>query len=415
MGAKPHIIYKNQLHRKAVIEMTEQKRNELACALGSLSVFRGILKLRPAAALLEFLKCDGDTRQKMEMFGEFVYSLAGDNYSFSDFLCRAVYADENRYIIETAKGRAVPEALVNNAAAELELFSRLTACSAEELCEGVGYSGHIPQFSVQSIDFAAAYSERLENIGRYGYGVFSEAKMFRVADSGDIVPVKAADEISCEKFVGYENERKKVFDNTRALIDGRPAANVLLFGDAGTGKSSTVKACANYFADGGVRLIELRKDQLFSLSHIMDKIADNPLKFIIFIDDLSFNKNDDCFSMLKAALEGSASAKASNAVIYATSNRRHIVKENFSDRGNEDDVHHSDTVQELMSLSDRFGLTVYFERPNKSLYLDIVHKLADKHGIDIEPGELDIRAEAFALNKGSRSPRAAEQFINSLK
>ena len=146
----------------------------------------------------------------------------------------------------------------------------------------------------------------------------------------------------------------------------------------------------------------------------MGKIADNPLKFIIFIDDLSFNKNDDCFSMLKAALEGSASAKSKNAVIYATSNRRHIVKENFSDRTNENDIHHSDTVQELMSLSDRFGLTVYFERPNKMLYLDIIHKLADKNGIMIDRAELDVKAEAFALNKGTRSPRAAEQFINSL-
>ncbi len=145
----------------------------------------------------------------------------------------------------------------------------------------------------------------------------------------------------------------------------------------------------------------------------MDSIAENPLKFIIFIDDLSFNKNDDCFSMLKAALEGSASAKADNAVIYATSNRRHIVKENFSDREDDNDIHHSDTVQELMSLSDRFGLTVYFSRPNKALYLDIIHALALRHGI-LPNAELDKNAEAFALAKGSRSPRAAEQFINSV-
>ena len=237
--------------------------------------------------------------------------------------------------------------------------------------------------------------------------------MFRVSGE-DIIPVEAADEITLDSFVGYEEERKKVFDNTEVLTEGGPAANVLLFGDAGTGKSSTVKACANYYYDKGVRLIELRKDQLFSLSYVMGRIAGNPLKFIIFIDDLSFNKNDDSFSMLKAALEGSASAKAKNAVIYATSNRRHIVKENFSERTTEDDIHHNDTVQELMSLSDRFGLTVYFERPSKALYLDIVHRLARKNGLDIEPEKLDVQAEAFALNKGSRSPRAAEQFINSL-
>ncbi|MBQ7915161.1 MAG: ATP-binding protein [Firmicutes bacterium] len=349
----------------------------------------------------------------MELFGEFVYSLAEDHYSFADFLCRTVYEDENKYIISTAQKAAVPAALRANAQAELKLFTRLSRLDAKALCEPLGYDGYIPEFEHREIDFEKTYAERLEHIGRYGYGVFASAKMFRVAGE-EILPVEAADEISLDSFVGYEEERKKVFDNTRALIDGKPAANVLLFGDAGTGKSSTVKACANYFYDQGVRLIELRKDQLFSLSYIMGRIADNPLKFIIFIDDLSFNKNDDCFSMLKAALEGSASAKAKNAVIYATSNRRHIVKENFSDRATSDDVHHSDTVQELMSLSDRFGLTVYFSKPNKILYLDIIHKLAEKNGIAMEQNQLDIKAEAFALAKGSRSPRAAEQFINSL-
>lgn len=393
--------------------MTEQDLKNLACELSSLTVFRGILKHPPMAAFLAFLNSEGATQKRMELFGEFVYSLAEDGYSFSDFLCRSVYEDENKYIIGTAQKKALPAVLAGNARAELALFSRLTRLTAEELCSPVGYRGYIPQFENSPVDFQTTYAERLEHIGRYGYGVFASAKMFRVSGE-EIIPVEAADERNLDAFVGYEEERQKVFDNTRALIDGKPAANVLLFGDAGTGKSSTVKACANYFADQGVRLIELRKDQLFSLSSIMGRIAGNPLKFIIFIDDLSFNKNDDCFSMLKAALEGSASAKAENAVIYATSNRRHIVKETFSDRATSDDVHHSDTVQELMSLSDRFGLTVYFGKPDKHLYLQIVHTLAEKNGVTMAQSELDLKAEAFALAKGSRSPRAAEQFINSL-
>jgi len=376
-------------------------------------VFRGILNKKPIIALLDFLSSEGDKQIKMRLFGEFVYSLAEDNYSFSRFLCRAIYEDENNYIIGTARGSKLPTVLLENAAAELELFSRISRLNAGELCRSIEYSGYVPQFENEYVDFVSTYKERLDHIGRYGYGIFASAKMFRVADEG-IVPVEAADDISIDSFVGYEEERRKVLENTRALVEGKTAANVLLFGDAGTGKSSTVKACANYFANDGVRLIEIRKDQLFSLSYVMGRIAENPLKFIIFIDDLSFNKNDDCFSMLKAALEGSASAKAKNAVIYATSNRRHIVKENFSDRGESDDVHHSDTVQELMSLSDRFGLTVYFERPNKSLYLDIIHALAEKNGVTMDKSELDLKAEAFALAKGSRSPRAAEQFIASL-
>ena len=170
---------------------------------------------------------------------------------------------------------------------------------------------------------------------------------------------------------------------------------------------------ANAFFKDGLRLIELRKDQLKYLPTVMAKISGNPLKFIIFIDDLAFNRSDDNFSMLKASLEGSASAKAENAVIYATSNRRHIIKESFSDRDG-DDVHRNDTMQETLSLSERFGLVVLFQRPNKALYLDIVKELAKKRGLDIDEKELEVKAEAFALKRGSRSARCAEQFIDSL-
>lgn len=393
--------------------MTEQQKKLLACELNALCVFRGLLKTKPIAALIGFLQSSENVQTQSELFGEFVYSLSYDNYSFSNFLRRSIFADENRYVVSVAKNKNIPNSLLNNVNSELQIFSRLTRLSAKDLFEDIEYDGYIPSFENSEIDFVTVYKERIKNINRYGFGIFSTANMFTLENDA-VVPVKSADTVSVDGFIGYENERKKVFDNTKALIDGKSAANILLFGDAGTGKSSTVKACANYFAEQGVRLIEIRKDQLFGLPHIMGRIAENPLKFIIFIDDLSFNKNDDCFSMLKAALEGSASAKAKNAVIYATSNRRHIVKESFSDRSGDDDLHRNDTVQELLSLSDRFGLTVYFERPDKSLYLDIIHKLADKNNVTIDKNELDTKAEAFALAKGTRSPRAAEQFINSI-
>lgn len=393
--------------------MTENDLKKLACEILSVSVFRGILQRKEMAAFINFLKSDGDTCGKMSLFGEFVYSLADTDYCFSEFLRRAVCEDENTYIKSVARNSKPPEAVRKNAEAELSLFSRLTQLDSRSLCESISYSGYVPEFENREIDFQKLYSERIANVNRFGYGIFASAAMFKVVGN-DVVPVEEADEIKADSFIGYEDERKKIMDNTQALIDGRPAANALLCGDAGTGKSSTVKACANYFYDKGVRLIEIRKDQLFSLSYVMGRIAGNPLKFIIFIDDLSFNKNDDCFSMLKAVLEGSASAKTDNAVIYATSNRRHIVKERFSDRAEEDDIHHSDTVQELISLSDRFGLIVYFSKPSKALYLEIIHELAKRNGIEADSSELDIRAEAFALARGSRSPRAAEQFIKSL-
>lgn len=393
--------------------MTEQELKDLSCKLSAISVFRNLLKKQPLISFKNFLDASGELSEKINLFSEFVFSLSPYNNDFSAFLKSALLEDENSYIVSTAKKRVLPSSLCKNAKTELELFTYLTNLTTAKLWDEADYKDYLPEFENTHTNFEEIYEERLKNVDKYGYGIFSTANMFRVCGD-EILPIEAADNISSDSFIGYEEERNKVFENTRALCEGKPAANVLLFGDAGTGKSSTVKACANHFANDGVRLIELRKDQLFSLSGIMGRIADNPLKFIIFIDDLSFNKNDDCFSMLKAALEGSASAKASNAVIYATSNRRHIVKESFSDRETNDDIHRNDTVQELMSLSARFGMTVYFGKPDKALYLSIVHALAHKHGITIDDNELDIKAEAFALNRGSRSPRAAEQFINSL-
>ncbi len=391
--------------------MTEKDLKLLACELGCVNVFRGVLAKAEVANLVDFLKCEGDLYEKLSLYGEFVHSLSGR--AFSEVLCKYVCEDENAYITAIAQNKEISSAFEKNLQAELKLFSKLTEITSQELCNSMNYSGFIPQFDNKAMSFSTIYLDRVQNISRYGYGVFASAGMFRV-ENGEIIPVEAADTISLDTFIGYEEERQKIIDNTQALVDGRPALNALLCGDAGTGKSSTVKAVANRFFSEGIRLIEVRKDQLFTLSHIMGRIAGNPLKFIIFIDDLSFNKNDDCFSMLKAALEGSTSAKASNAVIYATSNRRHIVKEKFSERGHEDDIHHSDTVQELLSLSDRFGLTVYFSRPAKMLYLDIVHQLVERYGIETDLKEIDIKAEAFALARGSRSPRAAEQFVKSL-
>ena len=295
---------------------------------------------------------------------------------------------------------------------ELEIFSEFAALTAADFSEDMGVEYASP-FESEKWNFLEKYEDRIKNVHQFGYGIFSSFGMFRLSDDKTIVPIVSADKTDMNKFVGYEDERQKVIDNTIAFIEGRPAANTLLCGDAGTGKSSTVKAVANSFFNKGVRLIELRKDQLNYLPYVMGMISENPLKFIIFIDDLAFNRSDDNFSMLKAALEGSASAKADNAVIYATSNRRHIIKENFGDRDG-DDVHRNDTLQETLSLSERFGLVVLFSKPNKTLYLEIVRELAERNNIKLNPDELDIKAEAFALRRGNRSARCAEQFIASL-
>ena len=226
-----------------------------------------------------------------------------------------------------------------------------------------------------------------------------------------MVPVQYPDPISLEQMVGYERERGIVVENTKALLAGKYASNVLLAGDAGTGKSATVKAIANAFKDDGLRLIELNKDQLCYIPQIMDHLCKNPLKFILFIDDLTFSEDDPNFGTLKATLEGSIAARMRNTVIYATSNRRHLVKETFDDGS---DKHSNDTVQERISLSERFGITITYSRPQKNLYLEIVHALAEQNGLDITMEELDAQAEQFALQKSGRSARAAKQLIDQL-
>ena len=376
--------------------------------LCSFSVLRELLGKDLIKYFLEFARAE-EQNERLNKYGALVNEIYEGGGSLADCIRKMLFENENVYVRAVAKKSEINKNIENAISNELNTLSALAMLVPKDFFED---TTDVPMYDTQSVDFRKEYLERAKNIEKYGYGIFASHCMFSIDDSGEISVIESADKITLDKFIGYENERQKVLDNTLAFIEGRPSANILLYGDAGTGKSSSVKAVANHFFDMGVRLIEVRKNQLLLLPRVMAKISKNPLKFIIFIDDLSFNKNDDNFSMLKATLEGSASVKAKNAVIYATSNRRHIVKETFSDReGN--DIHRNDTVQETLSLSERFGLTILFAKPEKKLYLEIVHELAIRNGIEITP-ELDTKAEAFALNRGYRSARCAEQFIDSL-
>ncbi len=381
--------------------------------LSLVAVFRGVRKAPLFQALEGYFRAE-NAGEKWERYGALLAEIYEEGGSLTAGIKRLIAEDENVYVKSVAAGKKGDGNVVRAAQSELSLFTEISRLTTKDFAEDMGLTEtEIPAFTEESEDMQSFYETRLASLEKYGYGIFSFTGMFRLSDEKELTPIVSADKISMENFVGYEREREKVVCNTQAFLQGRPAANVLLCGDAGTGKSSTVKAVANAFFDEGLRLIELRKDQLRHLPLIMAKISGNPLKFIIFIDDLSFNQSNDDFSMLKAALEGSASATAENAVIYATSNRRHIVKESFSERDG-DDVHRNDTMQESLSLSERFGLTVLFSKPDKKLYLTIVKELAARKGIAIDEKELEVRAEAFALRKGNRSARCAEQFINSL-
>ena len=392
--------------------MEENRLKNLYLRLSLVSVFHNVMK-KPVLKDFCAYALSERAEDRLKAYSSMVTGIYENGGTLDGYIRKAVFEDENVYVRLRAKKISVDEKLERAVTNELNAFSELTSLTSEDFLADMGLDLPIPEFNSRGVDLNELYRRRVEEIDRYGYGVFSSSPMFRLSDNMEIEAVVSADKISIDKFIGYGLEREKIISNTKSFLQGRPAANALLCGDAGTGKSSTVKAIANEFYREGLRLIELRKDQLSALPYVMGKISDNPLKFIIFIDDLSFNQNDDNFSMLKAALEGSASAKAENAVIYATSNRRHIIKESFQDREGSD-IHRNDTIQETLSLSERFGLTVLFSKPDKKLYLEIIHELAERNNIKYDKEKLDIEAEAFALRRGYRSARCAEQFINSL-
>lgn len=386
----------------------------LATRLKSVAVFRNLLNDDVIKALLELLaSADADISEKVDRYGKFVHELYTHTDNLSKYILNIVTNDENVFIKKVANGHIISDELNECVRAELAVFGEISALTKDKLAVFTGYDGFLPSWKTSEIDFEAEYFRRCDEIGKFGYGIYAKYHMFNVKD-GVITPVKHPDTVTLSELSGYQNERQAVIDNTKALLAGKPAANILLSGDAGTGKSSTIKAVVNEFKAQGLRIIEVRKDQLVDIPVIIDELSLNPLKFILFIDDLSFNQSDDNFSALKAILEGSVSAKSGNVAIYATSNRRHIVRESFKDRDSSDDIHRNDTIQELMSLSERFGLCITFVKPTKECYLDIVKNIALQHNLDFDEEKMFMEAERFALIKGGRSARVAKQFVDSL-
>lgn len=380
----------------------------------TLVIFKSLKEDEVVHALLETLAAaEDECSDSVSWYCEFVSLLYKHGDNLTEYILKLVLENENLYMLRRGSGVQTGELLDECLANELFLLEELAEISCEELTDSLDFDGFLPRYNTEKADFSKIYADRIHNIAKYGYGIYSQYHVF-VIDNGKIVPVEYPDSISLSQLSGYERERGEVIDNTLALLAGKPANNVLLYGDCGTGKSSTVKAIANDYAKEGLRLIELKKKQLHEIPAIVEQISRNPLKFIIFIDDLSFTEDDDDFAALKAILEGSVSSTAANLCIYATSNRRHLVRETFSSREG-DEVHRGDTMQELLSLSDRFGLTVTYVKPDKKLYLTVVESLAKQYDIKTPIEEVKQRAEAFALSRAGRSPRVAKQFIEYLK
>lgn len=390
-------------------------KRTLSLRLRSLTVFRGLLKDPVVDALLACMECPReDLSGFVSAYSEFVARLYEAGYAdLTEYVRSRVEDSENPLIRLRCAGRQEPPQLKTSAAADLDALAEAAAVTPQFLRDGTGYEGPLAGFQSSYGELAAEYARRLERIGQVGFGVYARHPMFRLNGAGRITPVGSPDPVRLGDLVDYQREKELILGNTRALLAGKPAANMLLTGDAGTGKSSTVKAVVNELWQEGLRILEVRKEQLHLLPGVLEELKENPLKFILFIDDLSFQRDDDDFSALKAMLEGSVSAKSRNVAIYATSNRRHLVKETFADREG-DEVHRQDAMQEIVSLSERFGLRVTFQRPDKATYLNIVRRLAAEGGAGLPDEELCLLAERFALSRSSRSARAARQFVDGL-
>ena len=258
----------------------------------------------------------------------------------------------------------------------------------------------------------------------YGVGMFGLNKAFRIAENGDgtvrFLPVNNMDAVLLDDLIGYETQKARLVENTRAFVEGRTANNVLLFGDSGTGKSTSIKAVVNEFYPMGLRMIEIYKHQFKDLSAIIGQIKNRNYRFIIYMDDLSFEEFEIEYKFLKAVIEGGVETKPDNILIYATSNRRHLIRETFKDRDDMEhgeDLHRSDTLEEKLSLVNRFGLTIFFAKPNRTDFYDMAVKLARRAGIteeEISDEEICHEANKFEMRGGGLSGRTAQQFVNAL-
>ena len=395
----------------------QKELDKIKLGFSSVVIFRNILKTKVIKKLLKFLNCETkeniDNIKQIDLYSEFLSELFKSDNNLADFILSQIFLDDNIYISKCILKQEINNNLKKTFKNELNFFKYISSFDFSSIFNKE-YSKNIAELEIKEIDFYKIYFEHIKNIDKKGYGIFYNNNMFVLDDKKNIIAVKNKDNQDIKKLYGYETERNKVLSNTKILIEGKKANNILLYGDAGTGKSSTVKAVANFFKDEGLRLIEIKKKQLHFITDIIEKLSCSPLKFIIFIDDLTFSSNDDTFSYLKAILEGGVNSFPNNIAVYVTSNYRHLIKENFTDRTG-DDIHIEDTIQQIMSLTNRFGMIITFQRPGRDLFKEIVLSYAKENNIKTDKEELINQAEAYAIRSAGRSPRVAKQFIELLK
>lgn len=423
----------------------------------SLVLYRGVLEDGVGYDFLRLLDLlseeeNGQKADAADVVESFSSLLAGllsecadtDGELWQEHLARRILEDANPFSELAGKSglAGASETLRRQVESELRVLQALHGCTLRSLQEAIQSLASLDEADADALwplaqtstpsadathgkifadeaDWAALLGALAEHYAQSGAGIFARFNAFRwvVEDGvGELEGIPVADPVTLDNLIGYEREKEAVLRNTRHFAQGRRANNVLLYGDSGTGKSSLVKALLNAFAEEGLRLIEVPKEHVTDFPYIMRPLRGRTERFIIFVDDFSFEEHETEYKAMKALLEGSIEARPENVLVYATSNRRHLIKERFSERSAPglDDVHPVDTMQEKLSLADRFGIRVAFIAPDQDRYLAIVTALAAQEGIRIEEQDLRSRAIQWAQMQNGFSGRTARQFIDDL-
>ncbi|MBD2528558.1 ATP-binding protein [Nostoc flagelliforme FACHB-838] len=409
----------------------------------SLLLYQSVLQGEVGMAFLELLQAirytEADARGCLQAYGSYFHALAARNQNWEDYLITQLLFCENPFtkLAQQREFEDLPPALIAAVQHDLQILQNLYECSSASLSEWVQGVAHMPispvvwykgQELVGVETKFATYLQELDNWGdaleelatyyrQYGSGLFAEYRALRW-QAGQFIGIRYSDPIKLNALVGYESQRDALLKNTEFLLSGEMALHVLLYGSRGSGKSSLVKSLLNEYSNRNLCLLEVAKSDLKDLPQIVEHLRGVSQKFIIFVDDLSFEEDDDAFKALKVVLEGNLTARPQNVVVYATSNRRHLIREFFVDRPapkDNEEIHAWDTMQEKLSFSDRFGLTLTFEPANQKTYLKIVQHLAAQAEINITQEDLEFQALQWATRHNGRSGRTARQFIDFLK
>ncbi|HUW65147.1 MAG TPA: ATP-binding protein [Spirochaetia bacterium] len=428
--------------------------DEALASARNMVLYRGVLEDHVCGAWLRFVQACADRLEPQvtgELFSKLFFLLSqaaerpGD--AWQNHLLDLILYDDNAFTRAAAAGPDRVTASVREAAlgdlCRLQNMFRLDASQAAvwSQTENLGVPGGRPSWRDLApgrpdaadrdptdairilLQQAPDWRRCLDKLDAYhrraGAGLFGRFRAVRwLGRAGRLEGIAEPDPVTMEDLFGYQSQRAEVLANTERFLAGWPANNLLLYGDRGTGKSSTVKALLNRYQEGALRLVEVAKSDLKDFPRIMRELRNRPQRFILFVDDLSFEEGETEYKELKAVLEGGLESRSSNVVIYATSNRRHLVREHFADRqpeyGEDGEVRIGDTVQEKLSLADRFGITVLFIAPDKPLFLEIVRGLAGRRGITVPVDELERRALLWEVWQNGRSGRSARQFIDYL-